>query len=169
MRRRIAKTLESFPWLVCESVMARCVGYAYASQHRERAAYRWSVDVSAYVRDGSSAHGRGACTLHVALRSSCVCKAFTRPLAGITLPNPGSVGLHESMGFQPVGVYRAIGFKCGEWHDVAWYQLALCERSGEPADPLAFDIVRKSSEWTDALASGSGLVRLPMRTEEKDC
>src|ERR1700677_1164951 len=57
-RRRIAKTLESLPWLVREHD-GEIVGYAYASPHRERPAYRWSVDVSAYVRDGHRRSGVG--------------------------------------------------------------------------------------------------------------
>ena len=44
---------------------------------------------------------------------------------GITLPNPASVALHESFGFEPVGVYRRIGWKFGAWHDVGWWQLQL--------------------------------------------
>ena len=43
----------------------------------------------------------------------------------MTLPNPGSVGLHAALGFEPVGTYRNIGFKLGRWHDVAWTQLIL--------------------------------------------
>jgi L-amino acid N-acyltransferase YncA len=149
MRRRIAKTLESFPWLVCEHA-GETVGYAYASSHRERAAYRWSVDVSAYVRDGYRRTGVGR-ALYTSLFEALRLQGFQNALAGITLPNPGSVGLHESMGFQTVGIYRRIGFKCGEWHDVAWYQLSLREQTGEPENPLDFEIVRNMPEWAAAL------------------
>jgi L-amino acid N-acyltransferase YncA len=133
MRLRIAKTLESLPWLVCERD-DRVLGYAYASKHRERAAYRWSVDVSAYVRDGYRRAGVGR-ALYTRLFELLRLQGFYTALAGITLPNPGSVGLHESIGFEPVGVYRRIGFKCGEWHDVAWYQLALREYTSRPEEP----------------------------------
>lgn len=137
MRRRISKLKASFPWLVCDrgGVIA---GYAYASPHRERAAYRWSVDVSAYVHEGCRRAGVGR-ALYTRLFEILRRQGFYTALAGITLPNPGSVGLHESMGFEPVGVYRRIGYKCGQWHDVAWYQLGLREDSGEPAEPLVFD------------------------------
>lgn len=136
MRRRIAKTLESLPWLVRERA-GDIIGYAYASQHRERAAYRWSVDVSAYVRDGCRRTGVGR-ALYTQLFELLRRQGFYTALAGITLPNPGSVGLHESMGFETIGVYRRIGFKCGEWHDVAWYQLALRDFADEPAEPVHF-------------------------------
>jgi L-amino acid N-acyltransferase YncA len=137
MRRRIAKTLESLPWLVRERD-GEIIGYAYASPHRERAAYRWSVDVSAYVRDGCRRTGVGR-ALYIMLFELLRRQGFYTALAGITLPNPGSVGLHQSLGFETVGVYRRIGFKRGEWHDVAWYQLALRTDAGEPEDPLVYD------------------------------
>ncbi len=56
--------------------------------------------------------------------------------AGVTLPNEASVGLHEALGFEPVGVYPKIGWKLGRWHDVGWWQLALLPQDDEaPPDP----------------------------------
>jgi L-amino acid N-acyltransferase YncA len=157
MRRRIAVTLESFPWLVCES-NAGVLGYAYASKHRERAAYRWSVDVSAYVSEGSRRSGVGR-ALYTSLLAMLRLQGFYTAVAGITLPNPGSAGLHEAMGFQQIGIYRGIGFKCGEWHDVAWYQLALRDCAGVPDEPVDFEVVCHLPAWADALRLGSELVR----------
>jgi L-amino acid N-acyltransferase YncA len=153
MRRRIAKTLESLPWLVREQE-GEIGGYAYASPHRERAAYRWSVDVSAYVRESQRRTGVGR-ALYTSLFELLCLQGFFNALAGITLPNPGSVGLHESMGFQTVGVYRRIGFKCGLWHDVAWYQLSLREPTDYPQDPLEFEVVRAMPDWAAALGLDS--------------
>jgi L-amino acid N-acyltransferase YncA len=136
MRRRIAKTLESLPWLVREHE-GEILGYAYASPHRERPAYRWSVDASAYVRDGHRRCGVGS-KLYTRLFDLLRQQGFYTALAGITLPNPGSVGLHESLGFEIVGTYRRIGFKCGAWHDVAWYQLPLREFTGAPAELVGY-------------------------------
>jgi phosphinothricin acetyltransferase len=155
MCERIAKTLKSLPWLVCERDQ-QILGYAYASAHRERAAYRWSVDVSAYVKEGFRRAGIGR-ALYTSLIALLRLQGFYNAIAGITLPNPDSVGLHEAMRFQPVGVYRAIGFKCGDWHDVAWYQLALREPDGEPAEPLEFARVRDRPEWPSALDVGRSL------------
>src|SRR5262249_33144374 len=116
MRRRIAKTVKSLPWLVCEEG-GLILGYAYASPHRERAAYGWSVDVSVYIREGLRRRGLGR-ALYTSLFAILQLQGFYNAVAGTALPNPGSVGLHQAMGFQPVGVYRNIGFKCGAWHDV---------------------------------------------------
>lgn len=121
MSRRVLET--PYPWLVCE-LEGQVAGYAYASRHRERAAYRWSVEVSAYVAEGRRGRGVGRllyAELFALLRELGYYKAF----AGIGLPNEASVALHQAMGFELIGVFRGIGFKHGRWHDVAWYQLSL--------------------------------------------
>jgi len=156
LRQRIARTLTFLPWLVCEQD-GLIRGYAYASRHRERAGYRWSVDVSVYVREGHRRKGLGR-ALYSSLFAILRLQGFYNVLAGIILPNPASVSLHESMGLRPLGVYQGIGFKCGRWHDVGWWQLALRPRVGDPEEPLAFSVVRDRPECDDALAAGSSLL-----------
>jgi phosphinothricin acetyltransferase len=153
MRLRIAAVLPSYPWLVCEED-GLILGYAYASKHRERAAYVWSVDVSAYVRDGRRRGGLGR-ALYTALFAILRLQGYYNAVAGVTLPNPGSEGLHRSMGFQPVGVYPNIGYKCGGWHDVAWSQLALREPERVPRLPLPLDAVVGSRDWDEVLTVGA--------------
>lgn len=132
LARRIASTSRTHPWLVAEEG-GRVVGYAYACAHRSRPAYRWAVDVSVYV--SPSHHGRGCGTmLYRELFARLRRQGFTTAFAGITLPNEASVGLHESLGFRPVGVFRAVGWKQGRWRDVGWWQLALAP-PGEEAPP----------------------------------
>jgi phosphinothricin acetyltransferase len=156
MRQRIAKTVNKFPWLVLDED-GMILGYAYGSPHRERAAYGWSVDVSVYVREGLRRRGIGR-ALYTSLFSLLRLQGFYNAVAGTTIPNPGSIGLHQAMGFQPVGVYRNIGFKCGAWHDVAWWQLALREPAPEPSPPLDLDAIRDTCEWNEALAVGAALL-----------
>jgi phosphinothricin acetyltransferase len=157
MRRRIAKTLPIFPWLVCDE--ARLVlGYAYGSKHRERAAYVWSADVSVYVRADRRRGGLGR-ALYTTLFAILRLQGYYNAVAGITLPNPGSEGLHRSMGFQPIGVYRNIGHKCGGWHDVAWSQLALRDPGPDPQPPLEMDSVVGSPQWEEAIAEGKRLLK----------
>ena len=120
---RIDRTLEGYPYLVAERA-GEVVGYAYGGQHRARAAYRWSVEVSAYVSEGARRSGVGR-ALYAALLPQLAERRFHIAVAGIALPNDGSVALHEAMGFEPVGVFREVGFKFGRWHDVGWWQRFL--------------------------------------------
>lgn len=158
MRRRIVETLERFPWLVCDSG-GEVLGYCYASAHRARSAYQWSVDTAVYIGEGSQRSGIGR-ALYTSLLALLATQGFFNAYAGITLPNQASVGLHEAMGFEPVGIYRRVGFKLGRWHDVSWWQRALqphCEPVGPPISPAA---ARDSGRIDSALAAGSSLLRL---------
>jgi L-amino acid N-acyltransferase YncA len=157
IRRRIVKTLERWPWLVCEQD-GNVFGYVYASEHRTRPAYQWSVDVSVYVHANARRSGVGQ-ALYCSLFSLLALQGFYHAYAGITLPNPASVGLHESLGFQPVGVYRAVGYKLGAWHDVGWWQLTLQEHRNPPEPPSGLGTVRETPAWNTALANGIPLLR----------
>jgi L-amino acid N-acyltransferase YncA len=157
MRRRIEGTLERFPWLVCER-HGRVLGYAYAGAHGTRAAYQWSVDVSVYVHWEMQRAGVGR-ALYTSLFAALKLQGFYNAYAGATLPNPASVGLHESVGFRAVGVYRGVGYKLGAWHDVVWWHLALRERVADPDPPAGLPSVLGLEEWDAALASGLPLLR----------
>ena len=133
MGRRIAETGRTHPWLVLERD-GRVVGFAYGTQHRARAAYRWAADVSVYV-DGEHHRSGAGRVLYTDLLDRLRAQGVYTVCAGITLPNPASVALHESFGFALVGVYRAIGYKAGAWRDVAWFQLALRPPDDHPAEP----------------------------------
>jgi L-amino acid N-acyltransferase YncA len=118
-------------WLVAERE-SEILGYAYASTHNARAAYRWAADVAVYV---AAEHHRGGVgrALYEALFERLKAIGLWTLCAGITQPNEASNGLHRTMGFAPVGTYRRIGWKAGAWHDVQWLQLDL--RPGEPGPP----------------------------------
>ncbi len=133
---RIEHIVATHPWLVAERG-GEVVGYAYACPHRQRPAYRWSVDVSVYVGAGQLGQGVGR-ALYSELFERLRRQRFRMACAGITLPNPASVALHESLGFRAVGVMREIGWKAGAWRDVGWWQLELAPAgSGPPSEPLA--------------------------------
>ena len=151
--QRIEDTLAYFPWLVCERA-GGVLGYAYAGRHRARAAYQWSVDVSVYVRADLRRSGVGR-ALYTSLFEILVLQGYFNAYAGIALPNPASVGLHEAMGFKPVGVYREVGFKLGAWHDVGWWHFRLQAKPTPPMAPLDLEAVRRSPSWRDALKAGS--------------
>jgi phosphinothricin acetyltransferase len=133
IRKRISEITPSYPWLVFEA-NGNVLGYAYASQHRSRHAYRWSTDVSVYIHQ-SVRNQRVGRALYTALFELLRRQGYFNAYAGITLPNPGSVRLHESMGFATVGVYSRVGFKFGRWHDVLWLQLRLSDKPEPAAEP----------------------------------
>lgn len=122
---RIAKCAAGWAWLVAERD-GQVAGYAYGSAHRERAAYRWSTEVSAYVQ--SNFHRRGvARALYLQLFDVLAERGYCNAYAGITLPNDASVALHCALGFQTIGAFPRVGFKFGAWHDVMWLHRPLRE------------------------------------------
>ena len=133
MAERIGKTIPAYPWLVFER-NGQILGYAYAGAHRARPAYRWSVDVSAYVAEAGRRQGIGR-TLYERLLLLLRRQGYHAAFAGIALPNPASVALHEAVGFVQLGVYRNVGFKLGAWHDVGWWQRTIGDGSADPVEP----------------------------------
>ncbi|WP_055751446.1 GNAT family N-acetyltransferase [Frankia sp. AvcI1] len=122
------------PWLVAEAG-GEIVGYAYASAHRTRASYRWSVDTSVYLAAGHHRRGLGR-RLYDELIAQVRTLGYLNLYACITLPNAASVALHTSVGFRPIGVFTDVGYKLGAWHDVGWFGLTLVdEHPAEPAEP----------------------------------
>lgn len=137
MAGRITGRQPSYPWLVAEEGGWGVVGYAYAGRFAARAAYAWSVETSVYVADAARRRGVGR-GLYTALFRVLAAQGYLRVFGGIALPNPASVGLHESMGFTPSGVYRGVGWKFGAWHDVGWWQRPLGDAEGEPPPPRPY-------------------------------
>lgn len=137
MGTRVSATLSTLPWLVSLDEHGSINGYVYAGKHRDRAAYQWSVDVTAYVRTDSRRQGVGR-RLYARLFEELVRLGYFQAFAGIALPNDGSVGLHESLGFELIGVYRRVGFKQGAWRDVGWWQKELQPPRLQPCAPAAF-------------------------------
>lgn len=140
MRDRVLRVLEHLPWLTAEYPSPRpnaapeIAGFAYATPHRERAAYRWAVDTSVYVARERQRSGVGS-ALYRALFALLPAQRLQRAYAGIALPNAGSVGLHEACGFTPVGIYERVGYKFGAWHDVGWWARRLRD-DAVPEEPI---------------------------------
>jgi phosphinothricin acetyltransferase len=155
MQKRIEGTLAQFPWLVFVSGES-LAGYAYASAHRSRSAYQWSVDVSVYVQPEVQRR-KVAKALYTSLLAILILQGYYNAFAGITLPNAASVGFHEAMGFQPIGVYRNVGYKLGAWHDVGWWQRPLREPVGAPEQPQPLQHVMAIPVWDAALSAGLAL------------
>jgi L-amino acid N-acyltransferase YncA len=137
MRGRIESIQRTLPWIVALDTGKAVLGYAYASHHKERAAYRWSVDVSVYLSPAARGQGLGK-RLYQKLFDLLKDLGYVNAYAGITLPNAASEALHRSMGFTQVGVYEKVGYKVGKWHDVAWYGRSLQLHPDSPPEPTPF-------------------------------
>ncbi len=131
MATRIERTIARTPWVVAE-VDGVVRAYAYGSRHRERAAYDWTVETTVYVDRAHTGEGLGRATMEAVLRILRLQGAHL-VVAGVTPPNPASVGLHLSLGFERVGVFEAIGYKFGAWHGVEWFAMELGPRPNVPA------------------------------------
>jgi phosphinothricin acetyltransferase len=149
---RIARTVERTPWVVVE-VGGVVRGYAYGGRHRERAAYDWTVETTVYVDRDFGRQGLGRLAMGAVLAILRLQGAHLA-VAGITLPNPGSVRLHESLGFHPIGEFEAIGWKQGGWHGVAWYALELGPREAAPTPLVPLPELAGTQALADALAQG---------------
>lgn len=131
---RIQTIQQQYPYLVAE-VNGRLIGYAYASKHRDRTAYQWSVETSVYIHpDG---HRQGiARQLYTALFDYLRRQGYYSAYAGITLPNLESEAFHQTMGFERVGVFKSIGYKMEVWHDVVWWQRGIQPYQVDPPLPV---------------------------------
>jgi len=156
MAQRIADIAADYPWLVCE-IDGVIAGYVYASRHRERAAYRWIVEVTVYISERYRRLGVGR-ALYTSLFEILAEQKYVKAFAGVTLPNPQSVGLHESLGFTLIGVYPGVGYKLGRWLDVGWWQLQLRSEAIPPPEPVPFAALRSTAVVVNALSAGERLL-----------
>jgi phosphinothricin acetyltransferase len=120
--------------LVAVDAAGGVIGWATTSPFRPRAAYRTTVESSIYLHPAAVGRGVGS-QLYGALFDSIRNEDLERIVAGISLPNPGSVALHRRFGFQPVGVFTRVGRKFDRYWDVAWFERPL--RLPAPAPPRA--------------------------------
>jgi len=127
---RVARYAAGWACLVAERD-GQVLGYAYGSPHRERAAYRWSVETSVYIAPQAQRQGLGR-ALYAQLLPMLRDRGFANAYAGVALPNDASVGLHRAVGFTDIGCFPRVGWKHGAWHDVAWFHQTL--RDGPPQD-----------------------------------
>jgi len=126
---RMRETLPKYPWLIYEADGKIC-GYAYAGSYRSRCAYGWSVESTVYVDSKFHKKGIGK-ALYQKLLDLLREQGAVNVIGGITIPNDGSVGLHESLGFAKVAQFKDVGFKLGKWWDVGFWQIQL-QKPTEP-------------------------------------
>lgn len=156
---RIERVLLQHPWLVLEQE-GRVLGYAYATRARERAAYQWSAEVSVYVHPAVRRAGVGR-ALYGALLELLRLQGYCVAYAVVPLPNPGSVALHEALGFRRAAFLPAAGYKLGAWVDVGWWRLELRRPPAEPRSPTPLPALLGSPHLEAVLQRGLEGLRLP--------
>ena len=139
---RINTYLINWPWLVCE-VDGKIAGYAYATKHRERAAYQWSIESSIYIHDDYQKAGIGKALYHM-LFDILKKQGFRNVYAVINLPNEKSVIFHENIGFIYFATYEQVGYKLGKWKNVGWWRFVINEFGDEPMATIKFADLDKS-------------------------
>lgn len=155
--QRIRQYQEKLPWLVCE-IDGALAGYAYAGDHRLRKAYECTKELSVYVH--KNFQHRGVATgLYTALIYILKHQGTTNVLAGITLPNPESVGFHEGFGFKLVGIYHNVGFKLDKYHDVGWWELEIGDNKKFLHDIIPVNELYNSQEWNEAIKIGISKIK----------
>ncbi|MEL6925683.1 MAG: N-acetyltransferase family protein [Bacteroidota bacterium] len=155
--QRIQKVQTEAPWLVCE-IDGNIAGYAYASSHRSRQAYQWSREVSVYIHEAYRRRGI-AQALYRALLDLIEWQGYRNAYAGIVLPNPASVAFHESMGFEKIGIYKAVGYKNGAWQDVSWWSLRLGDWQSAPETIIDLTTILHNQQKTAAVAGIESILR----------
>ena len=155
-RQRMAAILEEAPYLLCV-IDSEIVGYAYASAYRSRTSYRWNREVTVYIKSGFQRMNIGT-ALYAALLAILKKQNYMNLLAVVTLPNEGSVRLHERMGFKACAVFHKVGYKMNCWHDVGWWELN--EAGPDPQEPVLFKNFDDDILLERILAESSGFVQI---------
>ena len=155
---RIRTTVERMPWLVCDND-GEIAGYAYASPFRTRAGYQLTCELTIYVHPGYHRCGIGR-ALYTSLFRCLALQGYCVAVATITIPNPASIALHESMGMRRVGTYEQVGYKHGQWLDDGVWQIELQPMPADPTPPVPWHEVCGSDQWDQALAAGEQHLRV---------
>lgn len=145
--QKIDDMLLEFPWIIAEHE-GNVIGYSYAKRHRDRVAYNWCAESAIYVHQDYQGKGL-AKLLYEALLEILEAQNTVNVYAGIAQPNEGSTMFHIKMGFTPVGVYKKVGFKNNQWHDVLWVHKTLSKHPEPPEQYISFsdaEMLKKAQE-----------------------
>ena len=154
---RIKRTLEQYPWIVCE-IDGKMAGYAYASAFRGRPAYQWATETTVYIHRDFQRRGIAG-ALYTSLIAILREQGYCNAVGVIALPNAGSIRAHEALGFRRIGVFENVGYKAGAWRDTGWWQLELRPLPTSPQPPRAIAELARESRFAALLAAGLPSIR----------
>ena len=144
-QRRIREYSEVYPYFICTE-NGRCVGYIYAHRAQERAAYQWNAELSIYLDRNCQGNGLG----NKLYQMMCEILALqgVKTLYGlVTTPNPQSVKLHETTGFQLAGTYHNTGYKAGKWCDVLLFEKQIGDYDSKPEPIIPIRKLNQQLLW----------------------
>ena len=152
---RIKGIMAELPFLVCE-IDGRIAGYAYASDYRSRASYRWTKEVSVYIHPDFYRR-RVAQALYTSLNEMVCYQGIADLLAIITMPNESSVGFHEHFGYRKCAEFSKVGYKLGQWQTVGWFELFLQDETMSPRERiLTLNEITGLPVFQEAIEKGLG-------------
>ncbi|AJA46245.1 phosphinothricin N-acetyltransferase [Clostridium pasteurianum DSM 525 = ATCC 6013] len=154
---RMLNIQKKYPLLICE-INDKVVGYAYASQFGERAAFNWSVELSIYISPKYHKYKIGK-SLYFALFEVLKLQGYYNAYAKITSPNVKSEYLHKSFGFKLVGIYKNIAFKFGNWQDLACYELNLKDYDKSPLPPKTINEISITPKFKKILQEAEEIIK----------
>lgn len=155
---RISKTLQQYPWLVCE-INRQIAGYAYAGSFRPRSAYQWTTETTVYVQPDYQRRGI-ARALYTSLIAILRQQGYCNAIGVIALPNDGSIRAHEAVGFRKIGVLENMGYKLKGWHDIGWWQLELRPMPQEAQAPRPVMGLARQAGFEALLQAGLSFIKV---------
>ena len=148
-KNKIEKITTKYPWLVC-TYKEEITGYAYGSTHRDRTAYQWSPESTAYMSE--KFHRKGiARILYETLFAMLKLQGYINVYAGVGLPNTKSEEFHKALGFTELGIFKNVGYKLGAWHDTKWFQLHLSPHTINPSPPKSIAEIKNTPAFKEIL------------------
>ncbi len=127
IEHRVAKVkAHRLPWFVAEDGPNNVLGYGYANPWKTRSAFRFTVELTVYLSCEARSQGWGT-KLYSAVLGDLKESPVKTVVAGITLPNPASVAIHEKFGLRKVAHFENVGFKFERWLDVGYWQADMDE------------------------------------------
>ncbi len=146
-----------FPWFVCETG-GEVAGYSYAYKFKERPAYGWAAECTVYIKNGMLRRGIGR-ALYACLLGALKLQGYLTAIGVICVPNENSEALHRFFGFTKQSEITNVGYKMGEWRNVAWYSAPLGEYPAEPAPPLPIGKVNNTEDFRALLKECAKMIK----------
>ncbi len=165
-RMRCEEIMTEYPFLVCQDG-SHIAGYAYAHRHQSRSAYKYSAELSVYLRPHYTGLGIGR-VLCEAIIELLKLQNVQTVYSAVSLPNDASCALHRSLGFEPAGLWRNTGRKKERWIDIQWFELVIGNYPEVPGEIIPFNRLNPAEVTGILRAAGDTLAQRKNRLSHRD-